>query len=118
MDMLGKLQAEPMGFVLSPMKYEIFHIPTVSARFEIRINCDWCGILQTIIQDSNNYDSSGLLLNIDKVRENFVGAVYNASGHNKIMLLVVLTIQDRFQHNGNISLKLYYTMTAGAVPGN
>ncbi len=77
---LGTMQAEPMGFVLTPMKYEVIHIPTVSARFEIRVNCDWCGILQTIVQDVNNYDSSGLLLNIDKVRQQFVGAVYNASG--------------------------------------
>ena len=74
---LGNLQASPVDFVLSSFRFEVMQTTTVSARFEIRVNCDWCGIIQSIISDSNNYDSSGLLLNVEKVRELLVGELYN-----------------------------------------
>ena len=74
---LGTLQATPVNWVLSSMRYEVIMMPTISARFEIRINCDWCEILQTIVADVNNYDVDGLHLNVDKVREQFIGSVYN-----------------------------------------
>jgi len=71
------LQASPMDWVLSPMRYDFVNILSFSARYEIRINCDWCGIIQSVCNDENNYDSSGLLLNVEKVRETLVGQLYN-----------------------------------------
>lgn len=74
---LGNLQATPIDWVLTPMRYQVITIPVVSARFEIRVNCDWCGALQSVVGDPNNYDSSGVMLNVEKVRELFIGELYN-----------------------------------------